>query len=358
MNNRNRNIIKASRGYSNITHKSLFEEIISLENLFIAWREFKKGKNKKQDVQQFEFNLEDNLFKLHLELKQKQYYPDDYTSFYICDPKLRHIHKASIRDRVVHHAVFRILYPFFDKRFIHDSYSCRLNKGTHRGVLRLKNFSCKITSNYRNSAYVLKCDIRKFFASIDHDVLIGLIRKTIYCPDTLWLTIKIIKSFGSETNKGLPLGNVTSQLFANIYLNELDQFVKHTLKEKYYIRYCDDFLIFSKDQKHLIKTIPLISDFLSANLKLSLHPNKIFTRKLSYGIDFLGYVGLPHYSILRTKTKRRMFRKIRQNKNKLRVGVISQEKSKQSLQSYFGVLKHCKGFKIKKYLNKIQSMIQ
>ncbi|MEK9174616.1 MAG: RNA-directed DNA polymerase [Patescibacteria group bacterium] len=170
--------------------------------------------------------------------------------------------------------------------------------------------------------------MKKFFDSIDQDILIKLIQTKIKDEDTIWLIDKIIKSF----SEGLPLGNVTSQLFANIYLNELDQFIKHTLKEKYYIRYCDDFVILSKDQNHLSELAIRVNKFLIDKLKLFLHPNKIITRKYRQGVDFLGYVVLPNHRVLRTRTKRRLLRKIGPN----------------SANSYLGILDHCSGYNIEK----------
>lgn len=256
-------------------HDNLFEKIISLENLFLAWREFRRGKRKKRDVAEFEFNLEDNLFALHETLRNKTYQHCKYTAFNVCDPKLRRIHKATIGDRVLHHAIFRILYDIFDGSFIHDSYSCRTNKGAHRAVNRLETFLQKESGNNHRNIFALKCDVRKFFDSIDQDVLLGMIKRKIKDSDAIWLLEKVIKSF----QKGLPLGNVTSQLFANIYLNELDQFAKHVLKEKYYLRYCDDFIILSSEVKHLEKLVIEIDKFLKDELRLFLHPNKIIIRK-------------------------------------------------------------------------------
>jgi len=269
----------------------------------LSWYEFKKGKTSKRDVLEFELALEDNLFKLHEELRKKTYQHSNYTSFYITDPKLRHIHKAKVRDRIVHHAVFRKLYPVFDKHFIYDSYSCRINKGTHRAVQRLEMFCRKLSENYRQRIYYLKCDIKKFFASVDQDRLTQIIQKKINDEDTLWLLNQIISSFEEEKGKGIPLGNVTSQLFCNIYLNELDQFVKHEFKVRYYIRYCDDFVLLDEEADRLKLYIPRIEKFLAKRLKLILHPDKVITRKLKQGIDFLGYVVLPRHIVMRTKTK-------------------------------------------------------
>ena len=295
--------------------------------MFLAWDEFKKGKRNKLDVQKFEYNLEDNVFQLHQKLKTKTYKHSTYKSFYIQDPKLRRIHKACVKDRVLHHAVFRILYPIFDFTFISDSYSCRIKKGTHRAVNRLQKFARKVSENNTRDCYILKCDIKKFFDSIDHNILISLIQKKIKDNETIWLIKEIIKSFSTSLNKGLPLGNITSQLFANIYLNELDQFIKHKLKIKYYIRYCDDFVIINENREYLERITPQISLFLNKVLKLSLHYDKIIIRKYHRGIDFLGYISFPYHRILRTKTKKRMFKK-----NTTEASTVM---SKRNVQSFF-----------------------
>ncbi len=166
--------------------------------MFESWREFRKGKRGKSDVQEFERNLEDNLFELHRELKNKTYRHSNYTSFYITDLKSRHIHKACVKDRIVHHAVYRILYPIFDKSFVYDSYSCRLNKGTHKAVDRLENFARKVSKNYIGECWALKCDIKKFFDSVDHMILFELIKKKISDKDTLDLLWNIVSRFHSR----------------------------------------------------------------------------------------------------------------------------------------------------------------
>ncbi len=178
-----------------------------MENLFASWREFRRGKRKKLDVQVFERNLEDNLFKLHWELKGKTYRHSNYTSFYITDPKLRKIHKAEVRDRIVHHAIYRVLYPIFDQSFIYDSFSCRIKKGTHNAVNRLEKFSRKVSKNYTGSCLALKCDIKKFFDSIDHQILFELIQKKIRNADALWLIHKIIGSFDSRSRNKFGMTN-------------------------------------------------------------------------------------------------------------------------------------------------------
>jgi len=311
-------------------YKNVFNKIISPENLFAAWDEFKKGKQKKPDVQQFERYLEQNIFQLHRELKRKTYRHGPYTSFYINDPKPRHIHKALARDRIVHHAVFKTLYPLFDPTFINDSYSCRENKGTHKGVRQLASFLRKASKNNTLPCYVLKCDIKKFFHSVDHTDLITLVSKHICGHNAVRLIREIVESFPT----GIPIGNLTSQLLANIYLNELDQYVKHLLKIPYYIRYTDDFVIVDNSPEKLKKWLCAIHDFLGYALQLELHPQKVILLKYHQGIDFLGYITFPHHALLRTKTKRRIMKK------------VSSGISEQSFQSYLGVLSHASTYKL------------
>ena len=201
-----------------------------------------------------------------------------------------------------------ILYPVFDKHFIYHSYSSRKARGTHLGVERSYVACRKVSNNWKKKIYVLKCDVRKFFDSIDHSILQNLIERKVTCPDTMELLDLLLQSFEKSKGVGLPLGNVTSQLFANIYLNEFDQFVKHNLKVKYYLRYADDFMFVSQDKDLLYRCINTLKKYLFENVKLELHPKKIVLRRLEWGIDFLGYIVLPHYVLPRTKTKIRILR--------------------------------------------------
>lgn len=240
-----------------------YDDIISLENILIAWKEFSRGKQKRKDVQEFKYHLMTNIIALHRDLTNKIYKHSAYEAFKINDPKPRDIHKACVRDRLVHHAVHRMLYPFFDRLFISDSFSCRLYKGTHKAINRFRAFAFKVTKNYTKTAWVLKCDIRKFFASIDQRILIGIVDGRIQNKDIVELISKIVKSFHSTVSGvGVPLGNLTSQLLVNIYMNEFDQFMKHKIKAKFYIRYADDFVIFSQNRSWLESLIPQIQDFL------------------------------------------------------------------------------------------------
>lgn len=332
---------------------SIYDYIISGENIFAAWREFQSGKMKKADVLDFAKNFEENLLKLRSDLIFGRYEHGDYQSFFVCDPKRRHIHKASVCDRVLHHAVHRVLCLIFDKSFIFDSYSSRNGKGTHKAIGRFRKFAWKLSQNNTKTVWVLKCDIRKFFDSVDQKILLSIIKNKIKDCKLLNLIEKIIFGFKIENRKGIPLGNLTSQLFSNIYLNELDQFVKRKLRVKYYVRYVDDFVILSRDKAYLENLIGEISKFLAEKLELQLHPQKIIIGKYHKGIDFLGYVIFPHHNILRTKTKKRIFKRIRDKRFRLKSDLISETHFNQSLQSYFGILKHCQGFGIKKRICEI-----
>lgn len=273
----------------------------------------------------------DNLIALHDDLASGSYRHGGYHAFNICDPKPRNIHKASVRDRLVHHAVYRILYPFFDRTFIADSYSCRNNKGTHKAINRFKNFAYQVSQNNSRTCWVLKGDIKKFFASIDHEVLKNILAG--YIPDEKIINLleNIIDSI--KTGTGLPLGNLTSQLLANVYMNKFDQFVKHKIKARYYVRYADDFVILSHDKSWLENQVKPMSDYLSDELKLTLHPDKLFIKTLNSGVDFLGWVNFFDHRVLRTATKKRMFKKLASNPKP------------ESVNSYLDLLSHGNGFK-------------
>ncbi len=324
--------------------KQLFhgiDDIITFENLVLAWSEFVVGKQSKPDVQQFSRHLMDNILILHDDLASRKYCHGGYTDFYITDPKRRHIHKASVRDRLIHHAVYRQLYPFFDGTFVADSYSCRIAKGTHKATNRFKKFGYQVSKNYTRPCYVLKCDIRKYFDSIDHQILNRILEHPILDNDILWLLDNIISSYcaGGKHGKGLPLGNLTSQLFSNIYMNEFDQWVKHKLKVKFYVRYADDFVIFSESRLQLKKLVFPIYLFLQEHLDLLLHPRKVSIRTLASGVDFLGWVHFPDHRVLRRTTKRRALSKIKGNS------------VNEALQSYLGLAKHGNARKFSQQIN-------
>jgi retron-type reverse transcriptase len=305
-----------------------FEELIGVENLLEAWREFLRGKRERDDVQEYFLNLMHNILTLHAELTNKTYRHGGYESFNISDPKSRNIHKACVRDRLLHHAIYRKLYPFFNALFIADSFSCRLNKGTHRALLRFGACVRKVGRNNTRTCWILKCDIRKFFANVDHTILMDILRAHIQDTNTLTLLENVIESFSVRPGVGLPLGNLTSQLFVNIYMNEFDQFAKHMLKAKSYLRYCDDFVVLSENKECLLSSVLQIRKFLEDRLKLELHPHKISIGTIAAGVDFLGWVHHPYHRTPRTTTKRRMFKRIKESSTDATVN------------SYLGLLKH------------------
>ena len=312
-----------------------YEAIISIENLLVAWEDFVRGKRTKRDVEIFSLHLMDNIISLHRDLRSYAYVHGAYYAFKINDPKPRDIHKATVRDRLVHHAIYRQLYPFFDRTFIADSFSCRLRKGTHRALDRFREFARKVSKNNTRTCWVLKCDIKKFFASIDHQTLYDILSQYIQDESVGWLLTRVVESFSSiAQGVGLPLGNLTSQLLVNIYMNEFDQFVKHKLKVMYYIRYADDFVLLSDDRSLLENSIPRIAEFLEEKLKLRLHPNKVSINTLASGVDFLGWVNFPHHRVLRTATKRRMFKRVTGTPEKAVVA------------SYLGLLSHGNAHKL------------
>ncbi len=310
-----------------LTHT--YEDIICLENLLDAWKEFVTGKRKRKDVQLFELNLMSNIISLHRDLTTKQYVHSPYVAFNISDPKPRNIHKAAVRDRLLHHAIYQVLYTFFNSKFIPDSFSCRRGKGTHKAMNRFREYAYQVSKNHRKTVWVLKCDIRKFFASIDHAVLLAILERSIPDKDIIWLLSCIIGSFHStKEGVGLPLGNLTSQLLVNIYMNEFDQFVKHSLKAKWYVRYADDFVLLSESHEWLTEGLGRIEKFLLDELRLKLHPDKVSIKTFASGVDFLGWVHFPDHRVIRSATKRRMMRN------------ASGQPSDESIQSYLGLLSH------------------
>lgn len=319
-----------------------YDDIISVENLLHAWREFRRGKKQKRDVLEFERNLMEHILNVHHDLKYKKYYHSGYDAFKITDPKPRDIHKASVRDRIVHHLLYNELYPYFDTKFIHDSYSCRINKGTHKAMNRFRDFARIVSKNNTKACWILKCDIKKFFANIDHSILKNILADHIEDKNLLQLLGRVIDSFEAEgkSDVGLPLGNLTSQLLVNVYMNEFDHYIKRILKVKYYIRYADDFVVLHEDKKYLEDLIPGISSFLEEKLKLSLHPDKLFIKSLASGLDFLGWVHFPYHRTLRTATKRRMLGN---------PGIYTGDEA--VVNSYRGLLSHGNGWKLQKLIN-------
>ena len=330
------------------TFENVFSEMTSPTALFDAWWQFRRGKAKRHDVQEFGRFLEKNVFRLHRDLHAKRYRHGAYESFYVHDPKVRHIRKASVRDRLVHQTVSSALSRIYEPRFIEHAYSSRIGKGTHRGVNALRDMTRKVSRNYTGPCWALKCDVRKFYDTVDHDILLHLLGQTVRDSDALWLTDEIVRSFYLEgtAGKGVPIGNLTSQIFTNVYLNELDQFIKHRLRVKFYLRYADDLVALSERKADLQELLVQIERFLHENLRLTLHPQKIVLRPLEQGIDFLGYVTLPRHRMLRTTTERRMRRRIGEKHVLYCSGGITEESLNQCLQSYLGIMSHADTYEL------------
>jgi len=303
-----------------------------------------RGKQGKKDVIKFQAELAGNIVSLYSDLKNKTYIHGPYSVFNISDPKPRIIHKATVRDRVLHHLIYKELYWYSHSRFIYDSYSCRVGKGTHRALNRFRSFARKVSENHTQTCFILKCDIKKFFANIDHDVLMRTLKRHIADADILWLINQVISSFNMAIPRiGLPLGNLTSQLLANVYMHEFDMYIKQELRIKYYIRYADDFAIMSQDRNWLEETLPKIRDFLFDNLKLQLHPDKVSIKTFASGVDFLGWVHFPGHRVLRTSTKRRMLERIKKVNGK-----------RETVVSYLGLMSHGNTMKLQR---KIESLL-
>lgn len=308
----------------------MFLSTVSIKSLTTAWQKFSRAKKSRRDVAEYQKSLKANIRSLAIKLQTGQYQHGKYQPFIVYDPKRRQIHKARVEDRVVHQAVVSRIEPFFDKCFIFDSYSCRKEKGTHAGVKRVRDFLLKESRNHTRTVYALKCDIRKYFDSIDHEILMSLISEQVKDEPLSELIRTVILSHNADTGKGIPLGNVTSQLFANIYLHQLDFFMKQTLQVKNYARYCDDFIVVSSDKAYLASLIEPIREFLKITLALDLHPRKVSIDRWNQGVDFLGYVIKPHTTLIRTKTKRRMLARVTEN----------------NLSSYLGICAHASAYQL------------
>lgn len=328
---------------------NLWPEIVDFENLLIAARKAQKGKRFRADVLEFNHALEQELFTLQDELQAQTYRPRKYHKFKIWDPKPRMISKAHYRDRVVHHALCNVIMPLLERTLIWTTYANRLGYGSHRALKRFTQFA-------RSHQYCLQCDIQKYFPTIDHTILKALIRRKIKCPDTLWLVDTIIdasnkqepviQSFPSDDllnplqrRKGLPIGNLTSQMFANLYLSPFDHFVKEKLKLRHYLRYVDDFAAFSDDRQELADARLAMEEFL-ATLRLKMHPIKSQLFETIHGANFVGFRVLPNRIRVRNDNLRRARRRIKQLQQDYAVGKISLTPLVQRLQSWEAHLKH------------------
>ncbi|MEK7141011.1 MAG: reverse transcriptase/maturase family protein [Patescibacteria group bacterium] len=319
----------------------LFFQVTAFANLVRAWKLASRGKRDRLPVARFAAEMETRLLEIKLALETGTWQPGDHRQFFVYDPKFRSIAAPPFADRVVHHAICTIIEPLFERRFIYDSYACRVDKGAHRGARRLQTFLRK-----KHAVYALKCDISKFFASIDHAVLCQIIRQTIPDPKLLEILDRIIAGY----SPGIPIGNLTSQLFANVYLDQLDHFIKEELRVKYYLRYMDDFILLGENKTVLTKMLAAIRVFLTDKLKLTLHPRKVRLFPSRLGVDFVGYIVFPDHILLRPKNVRRFARKLRKQQKNLASGKITQKEFEARVRSWIAHASHADTFGLRRKL--------
>ncbi len=279
------------------TYKNLYQELCSKENIALAFKKAQKRKSRKPYVIEFKNNLNENLELLRLELLSNTYKPRQLRTFVIREPKTRKIRKSYFVDRIVHHAICNILGPIFEKRFIYDSFANRKGKGTLNAIKRFDKFKQKVSKNNTRNCYIFKADIKHYFDEVNHNTLINILRKKINDEKLISLILNVLKNHSNMV--GMPLGNMTSQFFANVYLNELDQFVKKELRVKYYIRYVDDFIILHDNKEILESYKEKIDIFLKEKLQLELHTTKSKISLLERGILFLGFRHYTYHRLLR-----------------------------------------------------------
>ena len=343
------------------THTTLYPKISDFENIFWAWRKARRGKRYKPAAASFEQQLDLELMSLHHELMTETWQAGGYRSFTVHEPKRRKISAAPFRDRIVHHALIHVIEPIYERKFIYDSYANRVGKGTHAALDRCTHFM-------RRFKYVLQCDVQQFFPSIDHEILKATLARTITCPSTLRLCDKIIDSgigvlseeydmhyfqgddlLAVSRPRGLPIGNLTSQFWANVYMNELDQFVKHTLRCPAYVRYVDDFLLFADDKLTLDQWRAEIITFLQS-LRLTLHENRAQPCPVERGIPFLGFTVYPDYRRLKRSKGITYQRHLKTLYHGCQTGEITREQGRASVMAWLGHVQHGDTYRLQRKL--------
>ncbi|XJZ25934.1 reverse transcriptase domain-containing protein [Bacillota bacterium Lsc_1132] len=341
---------------------NLYEKICDFENLYQAYLEARRGKRYRNDVLKYTANLEENLIQIQNELLYDMYRVGKYREFYVYEPKKRLVMALPFKDRIVQWAIYRQLYPIFSRSFIQHSYACQEGRGTHAAAKNLQNW-LRIVSKKPGKWYYLKLDVSKYFYRVDHKILINIMARKIKDKRVLRLLWTIIKSettkFGLPTaasltetdvrleDRGMPIGNLTSQLFANVYLNELDQFAKHTLGLRYYTRYMDDVILLHDDKKELQRIKTEIERFLNEELKLDLN-NKTCIRPISLGIEFVGFRIWNTHKKIKKHTAQKIRKNLKRIQRKYAAGLMSLDKVKSTLFSYLGMLEHCDSYLLKR----------
>jgi RNA-directed DNA polymerase len=327
--------------------KRVYPLIYAFDNLYVAYLKARRGRRYDSDVLMFTEHLEEELLSIYHELESGTYRTGRYRFFTVREPKRREVAALPFRDRVVHHAISNVVEPFFDRGFIAHSYACRPGKGTHAGADQLTAW-LRALGGRGIEPYVLKADVSQYFASVDHGALISILERKIACHRTLKLLGHIIGSAGKE-GKGIPIGNLTSQLFANIYLNELDQFVKHGLRVRHYLRYMDDFIVLHEDKVRIRQWEYDIACFLRDTLKLELN-TKTRIYPAAQGIDFLGYRIWKTHRLLRKRSIRDMKQKLERFRRQYREQQISLDRINASVRSWTGHARHANTYNLRRRL--------
>lgn len=360
----NRKILQAGRSSSDCdrstpppnddmkTYTNLFERIYSFDSLYRAYCRARLGKRQRVSVMLFEQNLEGNLIQLQNELIWDMYKTGNYHRFEVFEPKQREVAALPFRDRVVQHSLIAVIEPIWERRFIADSYACRKGRGLFNGTDRVQSMM-RATLRKHGQLFALKLDVRKFFASIDHSVIKKLLRQRIGCERTLALCDEILASsvqIPTLTPKGLPIGNLTSQLWANIYLHELDHYAKHTLRVKNYVRYMDDVVVIHHDKDYLHDLCSKFTDFLNDELRLEVNDKtQVFPISIKHGraLDFLGYRIWPTHRLIRKNSAKRMTRSLKQFTKLYAINKLSLEKIEQSVRSWVAHCSYASSHKIR-----------
>jgi len=323
----------------------LYPLIYAFNNLYVAYVKARRGKRYKPEVLQFSANLERELIALYRELAGRSYRTGEYRRFTVYEPKKREVAALPFRDRVVHHALCNVIEPIFERGFIRDSYACRVGKGTHAAADRLTEF---LRGAHRRwgGCYVLKADVAGYFPSVDHGVLMDIIRRKIVCPETLGLIGEILGSWNGDVGRGIPIGSLTSQLFANVYLNELDQFVKHGLRARYYARYMDDVILLAADKAALWGWQSRIEQFLDEALRLHLN-SKTDVFPEARGVDFVGYRTWRTHRLLRKRSARDIRRTLKVLGARYEAGEVDVETISAVVASWVGHASHADTYRLR-----------
>ncbi|NYT62347.1 alpha/beta hydrolase [Alcaligenaceae bacterium] len=321
------------------TTSGLWAKVIDFENLYLAYQAARLGKRYQRDVMLFASNLEENLINIQNHLIWKSWAPGPHREFVVKEPKLRLIQAPPFADRIIHHALVRVIEPYFERKFIADSYACRVGKGTQRAVMRTQHFLRVAKRNWGDGAYVVKCDISKYFASILHKVLMGQLSVTISDKDVLWLWQTIIAAYGHENGLGLPVGALTSQLGANVVLNRLDHIAKDDMGLRYYVRYMDDFLAIVHSKAEAQRVLQAFDEAvrglgLSLNPKTAIHP-------WQRGVDFCGYRIWPTHILPRKRNIKRARADFKHLMKQYYSGQVEMEHVRERVMSFIAYAKHC-----------------